>query len=193
MQKIAALLFMMLIVTAFSYAQDGKIGLFRNLNVKTGLSLTGFYSLQGEYIYTLQQNARVVEESEKHAGAALSIVILFPLNDDEKWNLLLNLSFVDFKGNTPEKVSLFNSETPFGVGGAWFPFKKPTYVGFVLMTNIGWQKRMRPSAIKEKFYPIADYPNYQLAVGDPVPEAILGKSLKNSATVAFNGGIIIRL
>lgn len=181
-------------LTTFCLAQSEKVGLFKSLNVKSGLTITYFHNFQGERVYILQQNASVVERSENKNGATLSVVILFPFDDNSMFNLLLNVPLVDYK-STAADINLFNSQTPFGVGFALFPFNKPNFFGFTTMVNIGRQNRMRDDAIKTQFFPIADYPNYKLAVGSPVPEAILESksSLYKETTLAVNVGIIIRL
>jgi hypothetical protein len=194
MKKIIISLLLVLNLTNLS-AQD-KVGLFKSLNVKTGLTISYFHNFQGEYVYILQQNARVVEHTENKDGATLSIVVLFPFDDDGKFNFLLNVPLLDYKSSAPDpkdNVSLFNSQTPFGVGLAAFPFDKPKFFGFSAMVNIGRQKRMRQTAIDNQFFPISSYPNYSLNVGAPVPEAILDAFLYKATTVSVNAGIIIRL
>lgn len=173
-----------------SFSQTDRIGLFKNLKVKTGFTATGFYNFSGEYKYILQQDASVKEISVNQVGASLSIVVLFPLDTFEKHNLLFNISFLDFKSD----ANLFNSQTPFGIGYAYFFNKLP--VGITGMINFGRQKRMYDFG-PTIYFPIDHYKNSNgvsaLNVGAPVPEAILEPYLRTITTVSINTGIIIRL
>jgi len=60
------------------------------------------------------------------------------------------------------------------------------------MANIGQQKRIRRDAIDNQFFPIADYPNYQLNVGAQVPDAILEPFMYRETTVSANIGLVLR-
>lgn len=173
-----------------SSAQPTNLGLFRSLKVTTGFTATAFYNPVGEYKYILQQDASVKERATNHFGAALSIVILFPLDSSAKNNLLLNISFLDIKSET----TLFNSQTPFGLGYAHF-FGKSGIIGVCGMINFGRQKR-KIETDQPVYFPVANYTNSQgvqtLHVGAAVPDAIMEPYLENVTTISFNTGLIIR-
>lgn len=184
------------ICTCYSQKEENSsFGLFKKWNVKAGMTLSYFHNFQGEYVYILQQNASVVEKRENINGTSISFVIVFPLDEEDKFNFLLNIPFFDFKTNSinTENINLFNSQTPIGIGFAIFPFDKAKFLGFSLTGNFGRQYRMRTEAIDNIFFPIADYPNYDLNVSAPVPEEILKKYMYKEFTISANAGIIIRL
>jgi hypothetical protein len=174
-----------------------KTGLFSSLGVrvKPGLTASYFYNFTGEYVYILQQNASVKEKEENKDGATLTFVVHFSLDKQDRFTFLLNLPFLDYKGNltgSSDNFSLFNSQTPFGVGLGWFPFPKTEFLGFTAMLNVGTQKRMRKDAIDVQFFPIADYPKMDLQVGAPVPYAVLDKFMYKETVLALNIGVSIR-
>jgi len=186
---------------SISFAQEGankdksetkteeieKIGVFKY--VQPGLTVSYFHNFQGENVYILQPNARVVHKVENQTGAALSVVILFPFDKSNKFNFVLNLAVADAKN---ENLSFFNSQTPFGVGFAFFPIKGAKWFGINSMVNFGRQKKMRQDAIDMQFFPIASYPNYDLKVGAPVPEGVLDPFMYKETTISVNGGLVIR-
>ncbi|MBO9561705.1 MAG: hypothetical protein J7621_02990 [Niastella sp.] len=174
-----------------------QTGLFKNLNVKTGLTVSYFHNFQGEYVYILKQDASVKEKSMNKDGATLSVVVLFPLGEEQRFNFLLNIPLIDYKSDSPDPkndgFNFFNSQTPFGVGFAVFPFDGAKFFGFSSMVNFGRQKRMHREAVESQFFPIADHPGQDLYVGAPVPEKVLEPFMHKVTTVSLNAGIIIRL
>ena len=190
-----ALLFGMIlfVISNHVFAQTGFFKKTFDANVRTGLAISYFHNFQGEYVYILQQNARVVEEAENKDGASLAFVVIFPFAKDEKFNLLLNVPVLDYKGSSnglKDNFNFFDSQTPFGIGFAFFP--EDSFLGVSLMGNVGRQNRMRESAINNQFFPIANYPNYNLNVGAPVPEAILNPFLHRVTTLSLSVGVTIK-
>jgi hypothetical protein len=185
-------------VVSFAQLDKDKTGIFGNLKVKTGLSVTYFHNIQGEYSYVLQQNARIEERADNRNGGTLSLVFLFPFGEKQKFNFLLNLPFLDFKNfkkegiNSLESTALFNTQTPYGIGFAWFPFNKSNFFGFTSMLNIGKQKRISKDIIDNIYFPISSYPDYRLQVGMNMPDGILDKYYHTETTLSLNFGVILR-
>ncbi len=186
-------LLIMCFLSFVGFSQD-RIGAFKN--VKPGFTVTGFRNFTGDYVYILDKDARVHENIENQYGAMLSLVVVFPFDAEGKFNFLLNVPIAEFNANSPdskESVRVFNSQTPFGVGMAVFPFKHASYFGFTAMLNVGRQNRLRPEVIRDQFFPIADYTNYNLHVAAPVPDEVLAPFYKKVTTLSANAGLIIRL
>jgi hypothetical protein len=153
---------------------------------KPGLAITGFYNTTGKYEYILRPDAKVNEVRENRAGAMLSAIMLFPLNKDQNFNLVINLPVVD----VAKTVNLFNSQTPIGVGLAGFPFEEAKFLGITTMFNFGSVDRLRKQAREDQFYPLNIYPD--VIVNAPVPRHILEPYMKKEFSLAINVGIIIR-
>jgi hypothetical protein len=153
---------------------------------KPGLSITGFYNTTGKYVYILRQDAKVNEVRENRAGAMLSAILLFPLNTDQDFNLVINLPVAD----VAKTVNFFNSQTPIGVGLAGFPFEEAQFLGITAMCNFGTVDRLRKQARDDQYYPLNIYPD--VIVNAPVPQHILDPYQKKEFSLAINIGIIIR-
>ncbi len=183
-------LFTLFLNLGFSQKSDEKIGISKY--VKPGLVVGGFWNPRGEYVYILQQNSRVKETTENNGGGALSLVFIIAI--DKRWaNILVNIPVFDIKGNLNDiKISngLFNTQTPFGLGYAIFPIKNLTEIGFGVMANFSNQYRLREESLRDKFFPIADYPTFGLEVTAPVPEAVLKPFLKREPNITFSAGLI---
>lgn len=169
-------------------SQSGK-GVFNNFHIKSCVLISHSHPLSENYVYILQQNSRVVLSKEHYdEGIPLSIALLIPIGEKEQFNILINMSLADIANS--EKF--FNSRIPFGFGFAVFPFRKTPFLGFSTFCNISYAYRMRPESMEQQFFPISNYPGYNLAVGAPVPEEVIKPFCTRTTIYSMNGGIVLR-
>lgn len=182
----------MLIITFTAFSQHKKLSEI----IRPGLNINLFYNPTGEYVYLLNQDASLLETSENKLGATVSLMWLIPINEEGTANVILNIPIVDLKSNVSDiKISngLFNTQTPFGLGFGVFPFPEFQTLGFSIIVNYSAQNKMRAKPLKENYFPISDYPTFDLKVGAPVPEAVLKPFLKKESLATVNVGIVFRL
>ena len=180
--------------TLSAFGQKKTVSLAEIL--RPGINISAFYNPKGEYVYLLNQNASLEPIVENKFGATVSLVWLIPINEDGTTNIVLNVPIFDFKTKVSDiKVSngLFNTQTPFGLGVAFFPFPEFETMGFSITANYLNQYKMRDKPLKENFFPIADYKTFDLKVGAPVPEAVLKPFMKREPFVTANIGFVFRL
>ena len=177
----------------------GLFGKLTGINVTVGLTASGFGSTTGTYVYILNQNATVTERTDGQWGSSLSMnIVVSPLNN-ATWAFILNIPLKDIKSVSTGSDGFFNSQTPFGVGAALFPFKNFKVFGLSLMVNFGQVSRMYPENISNNnpnnntYFPIANYPYWGLKVGAPVPSGLLDPYSRKVATISGNIGITLRL
>ncbi|MBX2953679.1 MAG: hypothetical protein KF870_14345 [Leadbetterella sp.] len=164
--------------------------------LRPGISISAFYNPKGEYVYLLNQDSSLEPTAENKSGATASLVWLIPFNNKGTGNVMISIPIFDLKSNVSDtKVSsgLFNTQTPFGLGIAFFPFSKLPAIGFSGGMHYLNQNKMRDKPLKENYFPIADYKTFDLKVGAPVPEAVLKPFLKHESYVSFNVGMVFRL
>ncbi len=193
MKRIITTLFLaFLVLSVFGQKKTAKLSDI----IRPGLSISAFYNPKGEYVYLLNQNASLKETVENQFGATVSLVWLIPVNEEGTFNVLLNVPIFDLKNDISNiKVSngLFNTQTPFGLGVAFFPFPKFQTMGFSVTANYLSQNKMRDEPLRDNFFPIADYRTFDLKVNAPVPEAVLKPFVKREAFVTANIGVVFRL
>jgi hypothetical protein len=191
------ILFIVLIALAansgYTQETDNKKGVFKHFHIRGGFTVSYSHQFTDNWIYLLQADARVKLSKEHYEdGVPLSVVLLVPLDDQEDFNILFNLSIADLANSS----NFFNTRIPFGIGGAFFPIKNKKYnfLGVSLFCNIGHAYRMRSEALASSnlFFPIADHPGYNLAVNAPVPEEVIKPFCYGKTTYSLNGGIILR-
>lgn len=194
------LLFVLNLLSFYALGQEEKSKQEKTVKlsdiIRPGINISYFYNPKGEYVYLLNQNSTLEPIVENKRGATFSIVWLIPVNKTGTANILLSIPIFDLKTNVSDiKVSngLFNTQTPFGIGVGFFPFKKVPFIGISGGFHYLTQNKMRDKPLKENYFPIADYKTFDLKVGAPVPEAVLKPFLGRESFISFNVGLMIRL
>jgi len=193
MKFLLSILVLKIIFISVSNAQgDESKGIFKNLKVRGGFTITYSHQFTKNWVYILHTDSKFhLEKESADGGVPVSVVLLLPLEEEERFNFLLNISLLDLANSK----NFFNSRIPFGFGGAYFFNEGKFPIGIALFCNIGKAYRMRQSAYDnpQVVFPIANYLGYNLTVGSPIPEEVIKPVCYSKTTYSLNGGLIIRL